>query len=140
MFYLDASVVVTALANEAATDRTQAWLRARPPGATFISDWVAAEVSSALSIKIRTGQITVAARARILMEFNRMAREELGLVDVRTAHFRSAALFADQHALNLRAGDALHLAITSDHGLTLSTLDRRLAEAGPALGVQTVLI
>ncbi len=140
MFYLDASVVVTALANEDATDRAQAWLRAQPAGETFISDWVTTEVSSALSIKVRTGQIDLMARSRILQEFNRMAQETLGLVEVGAPHFRNAARFADHHALGLRAGDSLHLAIASGHGLTLSTLDRRLAEAGPALGVPTVLI
>ena len=40
----------------------------------------------------------------------------------------------------LRAGDALHLAICADHGATLCTLDRRLSEAGPALGVRTMLL
>jgi len=39
-----------------------------------------------------------------------------------------------------RAGDALHLAICADHGATLCTLDRRLGEAGPALGVKTTLL
>ena len=40
----------------------------------------------------------------------------------------------------MRAGDALHLAICADHGATLCTLDRRLAEAGPALGVKATLL
>ena len=140
MFYLDASVVVTALAREDATDRVQAWLRTRSAGQIFISDWVVTEVSSALSIKTRTGQIGIDARSRLLLEFNRMVSETLDTVDVTARHFLTAARFCDQHALNLRAGDALHLAIASDHGLTLYTLDRRLAEAGPALGVPTVLI
>ena len=51
--------------------------------------------------------------------------------------FRTAASFAGQYALGLRAGDALHLAVCPDHGATLRTLDRRLSEAGPALGVNT---
>ena len=54
--------------------------------------------------------------------------------------FRTAARFADQHALGLRARDALHLAICADQGATLCTLDRRLSEAGPALGVKTMLL
>jgi predicted nucleic acid-binding protein len=54
--------------------------------------------------------------------------------------FRTAARFADQHALGLRAGDALHLAICADHGATLCTRGRRLSEAGPALGVKTMLL
>ena len=54
--------------------------------------------------------------------------------------FRMAAKFLDQHTLGLRAGDALHLATASEHGATVHTLDRRLAEAGPVLGVPTLLL
>ena len=52
---------------------------------------------------------------------------------------RTAARFADQHALGLRAADALHLAVCADLGATLCTLDRRLHEAGPPLGVSTLM-
>ncbi len=51
-----------------------------------------------------------------------------------------ASQFADQFALGLRGGDALHLAIAADHGATLCTLDRRLNDAGLALGVKTLLL
>ena len=51
----------------------------------------------------------------------------------------TAAKFTDQHTLSLRAGEALHLATASEHGATVYTLDRRLAEAGPMLGVPTKL-
>jgi uncharacterized protein len=40
----------------------------------------------------------------------------------------------------LRAGDALHLATASEQGATVHTLDQRLAEAGPVLGVPTQLL
>jgi predicted nucleic acid-binding protein len=54
--------------------------------------------------------------------------------------FRMAARLADQHALGLRAGDALHLALCAHHGATLCTLDRRLSDAAPALGIATTLL
>jgi predicted nucleic acid-binding protein len=38
------------------------------------------------------------------------------------------------------AGDALHLAVAYDKGATLCTRDRRLADAGPAMGVKTKLL
>jgi hypothetical protein len=59
---------------------------------------------------------------------------------VERRQFRTAAAFADQYRPGLRAGDALHLAVAFENGATLRTLDRRLAEAGPALGVMTLLV
>ena len=72
--------------------------------------------------------------------FNKLVAESFTVLSVIGAQFRAAARFADQHALGLRAGDALHLAIASEHGITVHTLDQRLAEAGPALGVPAQLL
>ena len=66
--------------------------------------------------------------------------DSLTVLPISGLQFRTAARFADHYALGLRAGDALHLAICADHGVTLCTLDRRLSEAGPALGVKTMLL
>src|SRR5205807_6668753 len=98
------------------------------------------EFSSALSIKLRTGQINARHRADALAMFTRLSADSLAILPVSGLQFRAAARFADQHALGLRAGDALHLAICADHGATLCTLDRRLGEAGLALGVKTKLL
>ena len=39
------------------------------------------------------------------------------------SRFRVAAKFVDQVALGLSAGDALHLAVASEHGATVHTVD-----------------
>ena len=90
--------------------------------------------------ELRTGQIGLEQRAAALATFNRLIAESFIVLGVTGQQFRAAAKFADQQALGLRAGDALHLAIASEHGATVHTLDRRLAEAGPALGVPTQLL
>jgi hypothetical protein len=62
------------------------------------------------------------------------------VLGVTGGQFRAAAEFADQHALGLRTGDALHLAIALEHGATMHTLDQRIADAGQALGVPAQLL
>lgn len=93
-----------------------------------------------MAIKLRTGQIDLGQRAAALAMFDKLVTESFTVLTVTAAHFRAAAKFVDQQALGLRAGDALHLATASEHGATVHTLDRRLAEAGPPLGVPTQLL
>jgi predicted nucleic acid-binding protein len=138
--YVDTSVLVAALTRETETPRTQAWLAAQAPDTLAISPWVATEFSSALSIKLRTGDIDARSRANSLTAFTLLIEESFVMLNVSAASFRTAALFADQSRLGLRAGDALHLAVCSEHGAELCTLDKRLSSAGPAIGVKTTLL
>ena len=79
-------------------------------------------------------------RPDALAMLTRLSAESFTILLVSGLQFRTAARFADQHMLGLRAGDALHLAVCADYGATLCTLDRRLSKAAPSLGIRTRLL
>ena len=138
--YVDTSLVVASLTEESATQQVRSWLAEQEQASVHVSEWTLTEVSSALAMKVRTKQITPEERTVAMSVFDRMKAESLVVLPVVTAHFRAAATFSDRHELGVRAGDALHLAIAAQSGLTVVTLDQRMAEAAPALGVPAQLL
>lgn len=140
ILYLDTSVVVAALTREGRTSDIQLWLGRQPINDLAISEWVIAEFSAALSIKMRERQIDPKHRADALAAFGRLSTGSFEVLAVLGAHFRTAARFSENYALGLRAADALHLAVAADRGAKLCTLDKRLEKAAAALGVKALLI
>lgn len=135
MIYLDTSAVISAITDEADSDRIWNWLDNQDAGTLFVSDWTRTEVSSALSIKVRTGQLSVDDRAVALSSWRRFLGASLSTLGCTVEHFRQATLIADRHDLGVRAPDALHIAIAAAAGFRLVTLDRTMAAAAPLLGV-----
>jgi uncharacterized protein len=141
MFYLDTSVIVAALVNEEASERASAFLwEAVNTTRVVVSDWTLTEFSSAIALKIRTGQLNSDYQAEIQSVFDGLVMETFELIPVERRHFLLAAKLAAQRNVNLRASDALHLAISEETRTELVTLDRRMAEAAAALEIAARLI
>lgn len=106
--------------------------------ATFaVNDWVITEFSAALSVKLRMRGIDTEDRARALLSFTEMTKDQFEVFAVSRSCFRLAAELADPHTSGLRGSDALHPQTT---GATLHTLDRRLSKAAAVLAVPATLV
>ncbi len=134
MEYVDASVIVATLVPEAHSERADRLL-SDPDAVPHISDWTITEVASALAMKVRMGLLTADQHTAAAAQWRKSREESFTRLPVTTAHFDSASSLLDRTDLNLRAGDALHLAIAADHKLRLLTLDTRMADAAVAMGV-----
>jgi predicted nucleic acid-binding protein len=139
MLYLDTSLVVALVAPEARSSEARRWLEEQSSEVVAISDWVVTEVSSAFSVKQRTGSLDDVARARADRAFERLSRDVFEVLPVPRAAFVAAAGMSGQPELTLRGGDALHLAIAAEHQARLCTRDIRQADAGRRLGFETSL-
>lgn len=138
MLYLDTSLLVASLTREESTHRVQLWLESCRAGSLLVSHLVITEFSSALSRKVRTGQLDIGSKRRALAAFRGMLTDSLLLEPLLPEHFIDAAAFADQQGLGLRTGDALHLAVAAEKSAAMCTLDRRLAEAATTLGLEAI--
>ena len=132
MRYLDPSLAVSLITHESFTAAAQQWLAAQPPEQVAVSDWVITEVSSALSIKQRTGDLDEAARRRAQSTFDVLVLDSTTVLDVPRECFARAAEMAGRAKLGLRSDDALHLAVAQHYGAQMCTRDERQAHAaGP---------
>jgi hypothetical protein len=138
MIYVDTSVIVALLTVEPKTRNATAWyagLRDTPS----CSDWLLTEFSSALSVKLRTGQISEANAKRVRKEFALLAEGGLRIVPVSRGAFGHAAEMVKLHDHGLRAGDSLHLAVALELGAShMATLDGTLAANAKRNGMKLI--
>lgn len=138
MVYADTSVIVALLTLEPMTEAVTAWfsgLEEMPVS----SDWLLMEFSSAISIKVRTGQLAEADAKAVNKEFHLLASSGMRLAPVSRAAFQAAAGMVQVHKHGLRSGDSLHLAVAQEIGArTIATLDGMMAKNAKRLKIATV--
>jgi len=138
-FYLDASVLLSMVIEEQRSDAIDHFLAASE-SVLWVSEFASAEVASALSRLLRTGNLTVQAAEIGLTDYDVWVATTANLVDVEGRDVRFATFIVRRFDLMLRAPDALHLAICRRLGATMATLDRRLATAARALDIEVAPI
>ena len=123
MIYLDTSAVVALLVPEPRTADVKTWF-AGLSEIPISGDWLLTEFDSAISIKVRSAELTEANAKAVRKEFALLTLSGLRIVPVSRTAFRDAADLAKSHKHGLRAGDALHLAVAREVAAkSVATLD-----------------
>ena len=139
MRYVDTSVLLAYLTPEAGSAVAEKFmLSAGAPLA--ISSWTEIELLSALGVKLRTKQLSLAAVHEVVDTYSKLVAPQLLRIAVDDADHRQTVILLDGWRTALRAGDGMHLAIASAHGATIHTLDRGMASAGLVLGIEVRLL
>ena len=135
--YLDASVMVALLSDDALTARADALLRLQDP-VLLVSDFAAAEFASALGRRVRTGGLTAAEGRTIFAVFDAWVARTAQRVEAVPADMLVAEGFLRRLDLTLRTPDALNIAIARRLDATLASFDDKMAVCARALGVEVI--
>ena len=135
MIYLDTSAAVPMFVPEPASLAIEAWFESCTEPLVS-SDWIVTEFSSALSIKVRKGEISAKQAQAAWKDFDAFCKSGLRLLPVSRKAFAEAAGMARHAASGLRSGDALHLAMALEAGASgIATADETLAKNAKASGL-----
>ena len=135
MIYLDTSAAIPLFIPEPTSDAVDAWFESCDE--TLISsDWILTEFASALSIKVRCGEVEQKQAQAAWKDFESFCQSGLRLVPVSRQAFGLAAQLVRNVPSGLRSGDSLHLAMAIGAGATsIATADANLAKNAKLKGL-----
>lgn len=135
--YLDACVIAALLFDEPTSDQVIREVRSWRSG-VIVSDFTSAEVSAAVSKRVRMNLDDVAAANTRLAAVDRFRASLPVAAPIEARDIRAAERLVRAFELKLRAPDAIHLAVCLRHNYQLATLDTHLAYAARLLGVACI--
>ena len=136
--YVDVSVWIALLTNEASSPALQAWLK-RETCVLLTSRWSVVELSSALSIKVRRAELLQEQAVVLAQRFDALVSSQVRLLPLASVDYDYAAELCRNATSGLRAGDALHLAVASRARAShLTTLDKVMSLNALKMGFQIV--
>jgi len=140
MIYVDTSILVALCTAEPKSEVVDKW-HSNSSAKLISSTWSFTEFSSALSLKIRTNQITEKQSHDAWKKFDFLCQNDIELMSIENKTYYSAGILVIDSKSNLRAGDALHLAAAKSlKAKSLITLDKVLEKNASQLKIKTILI
>jgi len=136
MLYFDTSFLVPLVVKEETSEAIAEFVGELPVEKLTIRDWTKVELSSVLALRVRMGRLTPTEAADAAARFESTIKRSFTILLPSVEDFDRAKEFLKRHKLGLRAGDALHLAIASNHRAeAIYSLDKTMLKAGKSLGL-----
>ncbi len=136
MLYFDTSFLVPLILEEPTSGRIERFLRRQRTEALATSHWTRVEFSSLLGREVRMGGLDPKAALDADAQFEAVAAESFVVLLPTAEDYDLSKQYLLRYATGLRAGDALHLAIASNHRAdTIYSLDKRMLTAGKVFGL-----
>lgn len=134
MLYFDTSFLPPLFLEEKTSRKIEAYVTTLSVGDLYLSHWTRLEFSSLVAREVRMRGLTPEEGQAVLLQFDQLVEESYRVILPTALDYELAREFLKQFATGLRAGDALHLAIASNHGATkILTLDEGMLKAGKQL-------
>ncbi len=140
MIYVDTSIFVALCTSEPKSDAVDKWHN-NSSAKMISSTWAFTEFSSALSLKVRTNQITEQQSREAWKKFDTLCQNDIELLPIESKTYYSAGILVIDGKSNLRAGDALHLAAAKAFkAKSIITLDKVLQKNASRLKIKAIVI
>jgi predicted nucleic acid-binding protein len=136
MLYFDTSFLVPLLFAESTSARIQSFIGRQSAGSLAISEWTWLEFSSVLAREVRMEHLDADSAQAANTRFGLLVAASFTVITPIAADFELARQYLHRYETGLRIGDAFHLAIAKNHGVSaIHSLDKGLLKAGVMLGL-----
>jgi uncharacterized protein len=140
MIYVDTSILVALCTTEPKSEIVDKW-HSNSSAKMISSTWSFTEFSSALSLKVRTNQITEKQSRDAWKKFDFLCQNDIELMPIENKTYYSAGVLVVDSKSNLRAGDALHLAAAKSFKVkSIITLDKVLEKNATRLKIKAITL
>lgn len=132
--YLDTSLLVSFFTVDALSEKADAFF-GTVTDEIIVSDFAVTEFASAVARRARTGRLDRSEATEVFADFDVWIARVAGRMETQPVDVVAAGAYLRRLDLNLRAPDAIHIAIASRIGARLATFDQAMLENAQALGV-----
>jgi predicted nucleic acid-binding protein len=130
----DASALVSLFVGDAFGERCETYIETYGPN-ILVSDFAVVEFSSAINKLVRMEMLPASTAQGVFLDFEEWRRRAVTQVSLESRDLAAADGYLRRLDLNLRTGDAIHIAIAARVDASLATFDQRMAQVASLLGL-----